>query len=286
MSKAVICVGLPASGKSTWAKAYCINNDKWHRVNRDDLRNMLGKYMNQKREDLVTDIEVATVESILNKEENVIIDNTNLNPKVLEFWQNFFYENKVQFQIKDFTDISVEECIKRDSLRLDKVGERVIRDMHRKYLKLKEDHSHEIKQDVTLPHAIICDLDGTLALFGNKNPYERDFINDELNKAVNTCIKLYVASGRQLILFSGRSSKYLQETQLWLHNNGVEYHTLKMREEGDNRKDSIVKKEMFDNIVKDKYYIDFVLDDRLQVCRLWYSLGLPIFRVGDPDADF
>lgn len=28
------------------------------------------------------------------------------------------------------------------------------------------------------------------------------------------------------------------------------------------------------------------LDDRLRVCRMWHSLGLPVFRVGDPDADF
>ena len=59
-----------------------------------------------------------------------------------------------------------------------------------------------------------------------------------------------------------------------------------MRKAGDNRKDAIIKKELFDEHIRDKYYVDYIVDDRLQVCRLWYSLGLTILRVGDPDANF
>lgn len=60
-----------------------------------------------------------------------------------------------------------------------------------------------------------------------------------------------------------------------------------MRPKNDNRKDSVVKKEMFDKYIRDKYYIEAVFDDRLQVCQMWHNeIGLPLFRVGDPDADF
>ena len=61
---------------------------------------------------------------------------------------------------------------------------------------------------------------------------------------------------------------------------------LLMRPAGDYCKDSLVKAELFDKHVRHRYHVQGVIDDRLQVCRMWYSMGLPLFRVGDPDADF
>ena len=57
-------------------------------------------------------------------------------------------------------------------------------------------------------------------------------------------------------------------------------------EEGNKEKDSIIKRRIFEENIRGKFYIDFVLDDRLQVCRMWYEMGLPLLRVGDPDANF
>ena len=146
-----------------------------------------------------------------------------------------------------------------------------------------------MKQDERLPKAIICDLDGTLCLFGNKSPYERDFINDECNQVVKSIIENYLntsttawgAYTKDVILFSGRDSKHRNETEKWLKNNGIHYRFLEMRKSGDQRKDSIVKREMFDEFIKDKYYVDFVLDDRNQVVELWRSLGLTCLQVAD-----
>ena len=56
-----------------------------------------------------------------------------------------------------------------------------------------------------------------------------------------------------------------------------------MRNTADTRKDSIIKKEIYDAHIKDKYYIELVLDDRDQVVRLWRSLGLPTFQVNYGD---
>lgn len=43
--KLILCRGIQASGKSTWAKAWA-KEDPEHRVrfNNDDIRNMLGEY--------------------------------------------------------------------------------------------------------------------------------------------------------------------------------------------------------------------------------------------------
>ena len=58
-----------------------------------------------------------------------------------------------------------------------------------------------------------------------------------------------------------------------------------MRTKDDNRKDSEVKREFYDEL-KDRYDIKYVVDDRLQVCRLWWELGLCLLKVGDPDLEF
>lgn len=85
MSKLVICRGLPASGKSTWAKQWVLEDPEHRvRINQDDIRLMLGKYWVPKREPLVQHIqEEALIEALL-KGYDIVIDNTNLNKKVLD----------------------------------------------------------------------------------------------------------------------------------------------------------------------------------------------------------
>jgi hypothetical protein len=64
----------------------------------------------------------------------------------------------------------------------------------------------------------------------------------------------------------------------------IPYHALFMRSTGDIRKDSVVKKELFEANVKGKYFINFVLDDRDQVIDLWrLELGLPCLQVNYGD---
>lgn len=85
MSKLIICRGLPASGKSTWAKQWVLEDPEHRvRINQDDIRLMLGKYWVPKREPLVQHIqEEALIEALL-KGYDIVIDNTNLNKKVLD----------------------------------------------------------------------------------------------------------------------------------------------------------------------------------------------------------
>ena len=85
MSKLIICRGLPASGKSTWAKQWVLEDPEHRvRINQDDIRLMLGKYWVPSREKLVQHIqEEALIEALL-KGYDIVIDNTNLNKKVLD----------------------------------------------------------------------------------------------------------------------------------------------------------------------------------------------------------
>ena len=65
--------------------------------------------------------------------------------------------------------------------------------------------------------------------------------------------------------------------------NGVKFIDLLMRKDNDDRKDSIVKKEIYDNEILGKYNVLFVLDDRDQVVKLWRSLGLVCLQVANGD---
>jgi hypothetical protein len=52
-----------------------------------------------------------------------------------------------------------------------------------------------------------------------------------------------------------------------------------MRKQGDFRRDSIVKKEIYDNDIKGKFDVEFVLDDRQQVVDMWREIGLKCLQV-------
>ena len=56
--KIILCKGLPGSGKSTWSKQYCIDNPEFVRINKDDIRELIGSpKFSREIEDLVLDIQ-------------------------------------------------------------------------------------------------------------------------------------------------------------------------------------------------------------------------------------
>lgn len=137
--KLIILQGLPASGKTTYAKKFVNRSPELNvRVNRDEIRKMLGPYWVPSREDLVTEIEDEMISTFLQMGYNVISDNTNfrgderfLNIKV----DGVSIRNKENIDTDVlFFDTPLEECIKRDKQREDSVGEKVIKRMYNKYL--------------------------------------------------------------------------------------------------------------------------------------------------------
>ncbi len=139
MQQLIICKGLPASGKTTFSRKWVNESPKTRiRVNRDDIRRMLGPYWIPDREDLVTIIEKDMARSALHKGYSVVVDATNFKEEwIQEMAKNVAKYIELEVTSKDFTDISLEECIKRDSLRSkeEQVGESVIKNMYEKYLK-------------------------------------------------------------------------------------------------------------------------------------------------------
>lgn len=282
MKKVILMRGLPGSGKSTQAKKILAEGKgQYKRVSKDDLRNMLddGEWSG-KNEKFIIKIRNSIILQAIEDGYFVIVDDTNLNPKHEEQIKNLV-QGKAIVEIIDFTSTDLETCIKRDLRRHYSVGESVIRDMYNKYLRPEPP---KIESKDNLPHAIICDLDGTLAILNGRNPYDASTCEkDEINMAVLETLKSFIRRKKDLkVLFvSGRMGSYRPMTENWLKSFFKHDYTLIMRKEGDMRKDSIIKKEIYESEIKDKYNIICVLDDRNQVVEMWRSLGLTCFQVAE-----
>ena len=285
MSKIIFTRGIQGSGKSTWAKQWCIDHPDWVRINRDDIRNMRGQYWLPKDEGMISEMELELIISALESGKNVVIDAMNLNKErdikgkldAIRKRLNVNDPITIHHEVYDFTDVSLEECQRRNLIRPNSIDPAVIQRTWEKYL---APEPVVYKENNKLPHCIIVDVDGTLAKMEGRSPYDWDKVStDRANlpviNMVNNC-----KDGRRIIVFTGRDGVCLQETEDWLNRNHVVYDEIFIRPEGNTEKDSIIKKRMFEENIRGKYYVDFVVDDRNQVVDMWRKeLGLTCFQV-------
>ncbi len=140
---------------------------------------------------------------------------------------------------------------------------------------------------MNLPKVIICDIDGTLALLGERNPFDPTTGEDLLNNPIANILEVYdnqAVLPVSLILLTGRDEKYRQHTIDWLTKYGItHYKALYMRKIADRRKDYVIKKEIYEQEIKGKYDVLFVLEDRDQVVKMWRELGLTCLQVAYGD---
>lgn len=145
MKTILILRGLQGSGKTTFAKEW-VNKDPESRVrfNRDDIRNMLGKYWVPKRESLITDVYMDFLNRAMTSQYDIVIDNMNLDEKYIEevknevedfneWIRNVEFFEPYEVEVKDFFTVPLAICIERDALRDNPVGENIIRTTYNKY---------------------------------------------------------------------------------------------------------------------------------------------------------
>lgn len=144
MKRIILTRGIPASGKSTWAKQEVLKDPEHSiRINRDDLRNMCGKYWVPAREKYITACKGTLLINAINfKFDTIIIDGMNLNPKengylkgMVSMMNDTLKDNNDKYiiEIKDFTDVPLDVCLERDSKRENPIGEDVIKGIFNKY---------------------------------------------------------------------------------------------------------------------------------------------------------
>ncbi len=306
MKKIITTIGISGSGKSTWAKAFCKENPNWLRINRDDIRkSMLSVPLNEyhqwenadkyRIEKLVSTQQNQLLIKALENDWNVILDNTNLKLSYLNEYRKLLTEHFEELSIDyKLFDVRVESCIERDKNRTDIVGETVILQQAEKLKILKKNfkfepevivrQSFKVVQDAALPHAILVDIDGTIAQMQGRYPFDWHRVGEDLPKQpiINT-VKALKEAGNEVIFFSGRDEVCRNISREWI----CEYFGWKssgfqlfMRKSNDYRKDSDIKFELFNEHIRNKYYVELVIDDRQQVVDMWRrKLGLTCLQV-------
>jgi predicted kinase len=277
MPTVTICKGLPASGKSTWAREQLAADPHTKRVNKDELRAMLDASRHTKaNERFVEALRDHIVLTAVAAGHNVIVDDTNLAPRH-EAHLRKLLAGKAVVVVRWF-EIELDDAIRRDLARATSVGERAIRRMWSTHI--APTIGDRVERDASLPPAIMVDLDGTLALIDHRNPYDAAQCEDD---AVNEVVRSIASHHEHVLLVSGRDAEFRPHTERWLARHAIPYTELHMRAAGDRRKDSIVKRELFDAHVRGRWDIAFVLDDRNQVVDMWRALGLTCLQVAPGD---
>jgi predicted kinase len=288
MRRLIMTKGLPGSGKSTWAAEEKVRLEeqglKVTVSNKDDLRKAMALTSwtwSQDGEKEVIKAQNATINGAFAQGADVVIvSDTNFGSHVARL-QGIAKHCDAAFEIKDFTNVPLATCIARDAQRPNKVGERVITEMYNKYLLAPSRATYT--PDPAKTPAIICDLDGTLAIHQDRSPYDYSKVDkDAVNDPIARIVGHFARSGHVVLYVSGRDDSCRNLTEMWLAGNKLPFgtpHELLMRKTGDHRKDFIVKQEIFDNEIRNKYNVRFVLDDRDQVVKMWRAMGLCCLQV-------
>lgn len=142
---------------------------------------------------------------------------------------------------------------------------------------------------------VLCDVDGTLADCSHRQGFVRTKPKnwkafnagihlDKPHEDIIWLVKTLHQAGCKIIICTARTSDQKEKTMKWLDDvaglKGV-YSAIYMREEKDYRDDSIVKKEILDQIREDGHDPYMVIDDRDRVVRAWREVGLRCLQVAD-----
>lgn len=264
--KLIMAWGVPASGKSTYART--LNTVI---VSKDAIRANMSHYRHPRDEKVVVQERNRQIVAALQSDQSVFVDDTNLNPIHETRLRAIAQQYGAEFEIKRFVVDHVQIAIDRDLKREKRVGESVIRNMWATYIRptLPNYINHQGQP------VVLVDLDGTLALMGHRSPYSDNVSSDTVNAPVAAIVKQFPH-----IFVSGRKETARANTEIWLEQHGFNAPLI-MRASKDNRPDWVVKREIYLSQIYPYYRVLFCLDDRQQVVDMYRDLGLTVMQVND-----
>lgn len=285
---AYILIGLPGSGKTYLRNKYIESGKATYYLNKDELREK-NPTLNEKH---IHQLFLDQLQVMCDSEKNLVLDNTHLNRRTVNQFRAVLERNGYTVEEKEL-EIPLYKCVLRDQIRRANgeryVGQSVILRMAMDYGK----YEHlGITMNFAGEDATLWDLDGTICDIQHRRHYVQNtpknwkkffagIRDDKVNKAVAS---IYHANKNTKILVSGRGEEYRRETELWLEENGfIDYYILLMRNKGDHRDDTIVKREIHDKYIKPYFNVQWIVDDRKRVVDMWRSLGYTVFHCDEGD---
>lgn len=290
----IITRGLPASGKTTYARDW-VSKDANRRVliEKDIIRKDPSLFRdgiyNHRRGDeaIVVRERDRLINQALTRGQSVISSDTNLVQKHIAQISNIAKRYDATVEVKSFLDVPLRELIERDKIREYSVGEQVIRNMYHTQVRHMPTF---LRFDPNLPFVVVSDIDGTLTKGPkNRSPYDWSKVgNDEINIGVAHLLDgVKVINYAKVFLFSGRDSVCRPETEEWLERHDIEYDALHMRPKGDTRSDEEVKAEMIEKYIKHKYNVLIWFDDRVRISNMLRDVyGINVAQIGDTRWEF
>ena len=110
--------------------------------------------------------------------------------------------------------------------------------------------------------AVIYDVTGTLT-----------------KKSVAHDARKDAAKGKKVLVLTSRPASQRKETKNFLKDNGIPADKVIMRPKKDKRKDSTVKKDLYEKKVKGKYDVKKAYDDKPSNVKMFRSEGIDAKRV-------
>lgn len=144
------------------------------------------------------------------------------------------------------------------------------------------------------PKAIIVDLDGTLcdsehrAHHVKNSPKNWSAFYDAMihDKPNYWCHELMsgMTNRAEIIFVTGRPEKYRSLTLEWLAKHHLfGGRELFMRKDGDFRRDTDIKVEIYREHIEPRFNVLFCIEDRKQVVDAWRAIGLPCLQCAEGD---
>lgn len=286
MSKIIVLQGVPASGKSTWAKEFVIGKEDWVIISKDSIRESTGNYWVPSRENYISEVEEFQVKSAIKNNLNIILDSTNLNPKVIEKWKNLAKETNSKIDFKLFK-IDFKTALERDRGRDRSVGKEVLKSFFSRYFPEElehyyADHRKFIEYNPNKEDCIVVDLDGTVAIHTGRSYYDWYRVKEDLPNKPLIKTLLLLNKDYKIIFLTGRmcTDICLSKTTEWIteyfgkpENLGKGW-TLIMRDNNDFRSGTIVKEELYHKFIEPKFNVIAAYDDSDKIVKMWRDLGI------------
>ena len=254
---------------------------------------MLGKYWVVERELLVSEMKRYLTQAAMDRGYDIVIDNMNLNPKEVKSWERAVELNnenpdgyKYEIEFKDFF-IPLEECIRRDAMRPNPIGEKVIRETWKRYKHFIQTSEVEkyvnnlIKEDESKPYCLVVDMDSTLCFNITQSPWygegAAEGMQDDIPNGGVCDVIFELQKSYPIVLATGRDTSQEEVTKQWLLDHEINVSEFYFRKEGDYRKGVEVKREQIEDIMK-KYNILTIFEDCEPIVQMYRDMGLTVLQ--------